>query len=73
MKHDLEEKILKLWCCATPVESEDLKGALCGASKILAQTIFDLVPECPERTLAIRRLQECTFWTNQALCCDQEC
>ena len=70
---DFEEKILKLWCCKLEADEAEVDEALCKASKILASTIFDLLPECAERTLAVRRLQECRFWIRQALCCDNEC
>ena len=70
---EFEEKILKFWCCEVPPDSKDVDEAVCNAARILASTIFDLVPECPERTLAIRRLQECRFWVRQAFCCELDC
>lgn len=73
MKDDQKEKILNLWCCSVPEDMEDLDAAICQATKILAATMFELLPECPERTLAVRRLQESKYWARQSLCCDQAC
>lgn len=67
---NLETKVLGAWCCELEDDKKEIDEAICNASKILAQTLFDLLPECPERTIAVRRLQECRFWIRQALCCE---
>jgi hypothetical protein len=34
--------------------------------------LFQAVPECAERTLAIRALEECSMWANKAIVFDGE-
>lgn len=37
-------------------------------AKDLVDAIFDDVPECPERSLAIRDLEKCVMWGVKAIC-----
>jgi hypothetical protein len=37
-------------------------------AKELVDVIFDVVPECPERTLALRELEGCIMWGVKAIC-----
>ena len=37
-------------------------------AKSLVNTIFDHVPESPERTIALRSLEECVMWGVKAIC-----
>lgn len=65
---DFKERVLASWCADVPDEKKQIQIALCEASKVYTEVIFGLVKECPERTLAIRRLQEANFWIKQAFC-----
>lgn len=38
----------------------------------LYQTLLELIPQCAERTLAIRHLEECSMWANKAIVFDGE-
>jgi len=40
--------------------------------KVLAFAILGAVPECPERTLALRALHQCSMHANYALVADDE-
>lgn len=40
-------------------------------AKKLAYTIMGNVPPGPERTLAIRKLEECIMWANKAIACGE--
>lgn len=69
---DFETKVLNSWCCELSQADSQVDEAICEASKVLVALIFNLVPECPERTLAVRRLQESRMWIRQAYCaCDE--
>ena len=68
---DFKEKVAASWCCEVPEDKKAIAEALCEGSKVYLEIIFNLVPECPERTLAIRRLQESNFWIRQAFCCEE--
>lgn len=39
-----------------------------GAAKALADMMFEVVPSCPERTLAGRALEEAVMWGVKAIC-----
>jgi hypothetical protein len=34
----------------------------------MVDTIFDSIPECPERSLALRKLEEMIMWGVKAIC-----
>ncbi len=38
----------------------------------LAAIIAEAVPQCAERTLALRKLEECSMWANKAIVFDGE-
>ena len=69
---DFKEKLLASWCgCDLPEDKQEVYEAICQGSKVYVELIFSLIPECPERTLAIRRFQESLFWLHKALCCEE--
>ena len=37
-------------------------------AKEMVDVIFDHVAECPERTIALRYLEECVMWAVKAMC-----
>jgi hypothetical protein len=39
---------------------EDAKG--------LVDVMFEYIPECPNRTTALRKLEECVMWGVKAIC-----
>ncbi len=40
------------------------------AAKVLYETLLKDVPGCAERTLAVRKLEECSMWANKAIVFD---
>lgn len=38
---------------------------------IFVETVMSLVPECPERTLAFRKIEEAVMWANAGLARNQ--
>lgn len=41
--------------------------AIINWSQNMAMIIFEVVPECDEKNLAMRKLQEATMWANEAI------
>lgn len=41
--------------------------AIINWSQNLALVIFETVPDCEEKTIAMRKLQEATMWANEAI------
>jgi hypothetical protein len=54
--------------------SEQIKKiqAVREAHKVLYEVLLAEIPQCSERTLAIRALEKCSFWSNKAIVFDGE-
>lgn len=52
-------------------ESIEYIGAVRDILKEAHDTILTYVPECAERTLAVRKLEECSMWANKAIVFNQ--
>ena len=46
--------------------------AINGAAKVMAVSIISNCPESPERTLAIRKLQEARMWANASIAINEK-
>lgn len=52
-------------------ENIDKFTELRGEARTFAETVMSLVPECAERTLAFRKIEEAVMWANAGLARNQ--
>ncbi len=68
------EEQLDQWFAYHPPATPDISVAhetVRAACRQLAQVFSDLLPECPDKTVALRKVREAMFEANATIACQQ--